>query len=92
MKLRLRRRSHETPLAAGTHPTSVHVLRDEEDLRRALMRAAEFDQRAADVLLSRSAHYRALVTDDDGDEAGQWSDGGMRPTNGHAQSPNGHTQ
>jgi hypothetical protein len=41
----------------------VHVLRDEQDLKAALQRAAEFDQRAADLLLSRSAHYRALLTE-----------------------------
>ncbi len=43
--------------------SSVHVLNDEEDLRAALQRAAEFDQRAADMLLSRSARYRSLLTD-----------------------------
>jgi hypothetical protein len=42
----------------------VHVLRDEEDLRKALERAAEFDQRTADALLSRSARYRSLLDDD----------------------------
>jgi hypothetical protein len=41
----------------------VHVLNDEEDLRAALQRAAEFDQRAADMLLSRSARYRSLLTE-----------------------------
>jgi glucose-6-phosphate dehydrogenase assembly protein OpcA len=40
---------------------SVHVLNDEDDLRAALQRAAEYDQRTADMLLSRSAHYRALL-------------------------------
>ncbi len=45
----------------GTH--SVHVLNDEEDLRQALRRAAEFDQRTADLLLSRSAHYRELLAE-----------------------------
>ena len=63
----MRKRSHRgTPAApeAGTIRTpSVHVLSDEEDLRRALRRAAEFDQRTADLLLSRSAHYRALLSE-----------------------------
>jgi hypothetical protein len=72
MKLRLHRRSHDTPLDSGARTSSVHVLRDEEDLRRAVMRAAEFDQRAADALLTRSAHYRALMTNGDGDEPGEW--------------------
>ena len=54
------RRTHEITLPASR---SVHVLRDEEDLRKALERAAEFDQRTADALLSRSAHYRALLDD-----------------------------
>ena len=53
-------RTHEITLPASH---SVHVLRDEEDLREALRRAAEFDQRTADVLLSRSAHYRSLLAD-----------------------------
>jgi hypothetical protein len=43
--------------------SSVHVLRDERDLREALQRAADFDQRTADALLSRSAHYRSLLAD-----------------------------
>jgi hypothetical protein len=50
-------------------PSSVHVLSDEEDLRAALQRAAEFDQRAADMLLSRSARYRSLLTGPDAGEA-----------------------
>jgi hypothetical protein len=41
----------------------VHVLRDEEDLREALERAAEFDQRTADALQARSARYRSLLAD-----------------------------
>jgi hypothetical protein len=41
----------------------VHVLRNEQDLRKALQRAAEFDQRTAEDLLTRSAHYRALLDD-----------------------------
>jgi hypothetical protein len=53
-------RTYEIKLPAST---SVHVLRDEEDLRAALQRAADFDQRTADALLSRSAHYRALLAD-----------------------------
>ena len=79
MKLRFHRRSHDTPLGAGARTTSIHVLRDEDDLRRALTRAAEFDQRAADALLSRSAHYRALMTDDGDGESGEWSADGMPP-------------
>jgi hypothetical protein len=53
-------RTHEIALPKST---SVHVLSDEQDLRAALERAAEFDQRTADALLSRSAHYRALLAD-----------------------------
>ncbi len=48
---------------------SVHVLSDEEDLRAALRRAAEFDQRTADTLLTRSAHYRALLAQDPSEPA-----------------------
>jgi hypothetical protein len=54
-------RTHEITLPAST---SVHVLHDEKDLREALKRAADFDQRTADALLSRSAHYRSLLDDD----------------------------
>ena len=63
----MRKRSHRGMSALpedGTIKTSsVHVLRDEEDLREALRRAAEFDQRTADMLLSRSVHYRALLSE-----------------------------
>jgi hypothetical protein len=93
MKLRLHRRSHDTPLQTGARTTSVHVLRDEEDLRRALTRAAEFDQRAADVLLSRSAHYRELMINgngnghggDEGDKPGAWPADGMPVDTGPSQ-------
>ncbi len=85
MKLRFHRRSHDTPLGAGARTTSVHVLRDEDDLRRALSRAAEFDQRAADALLSRSAHYRSLLTDDGDAEPGEWSADGMPPATSRPQ-------
>jgi hypothetical protein len=63
----MRKRSHRgtptTPEGSTIRTPSVHVLSDEEDLRRALRRAAEFDQRTADLLLSRSAHYRALLSE-----------------------------
>jgi hypothetical protein len=61
MNMRLHRGNQGTPEVVTRESTSVHVLRDEEALREALRRAAEFDQRAADALLSRSAHYRALL-------------------------------
>ena len=85
MKLRFHRRSHDTPLGAGARTSSVHVLRDEDDLRRALSRAAEFDQRAADALLSRSAHYRALVDRRWRRRAGEWSADGMPPATSRPQ-------
>jgi hypothetical protein len=63
----MRKRSHRgtpaTPEDGTIRTPSVHVLSDEEDLRQALKRAAEYDQRTADMLLSRSAHYRALLSD-----------------------------
>jgi hypothetical protein len=61
MNMRFHRGSQGTPEVAARKSSSVHVLHDEEALREALRRAAEFDQRAADALLSRSAHYRALL-------------------------------
>jgi hypothetical protein len=61
MNMRFHRGSQGTPEVVTRECTSVHVLRDEEALREALRRAAEFDQRAADALLSRSAHYRSLL-------------------------------
>ena len=65
MKKRFHRGTPATPEvgSATDRSTSVHVLRDDAELRRALRRAAEFDQRTADMLLSRSAHYRALLAD-----------------------------
>ena len=60
MRFHRNHRTHEITLPASH---SVHVLRDEEDLREALRRAAEFDQRTADALLSRSARYRSLLAD-----------------------------
>ncbi len=80
MKLRFHRRSHDTPLGNGARPSSVHVLRDEDDLRRALSRAAEFDQRVADAHLSRSARYRALMAEDGDGEPGEWPAGGLPPS------------
>ena len=63
----MRRRSHRgtpaSPADGTVRSRSVHVLRDEDDLRQALKRAAEYDQRTADMLLSRSAHYRALLSE-----------------------------
>jgi len=63
----MRKRSHRgtpaSPEGATVGIHSVHVLRDEDDLRQALKRAAEYDQRTADLLLSRSAHYRALLSE-----------------------------
>lgn len=63
MNLRIHRGSRGTTEVAVHESSSVHVLRDEEALRDALKRAAEFDQRAAEALLSRSAHYRSLIGD-----------------------------
>ena len=62
MNMRFHRGSQGTREVVTRESSSVHVLRDEEALREALQRAAEFDQRAADALLSRSAHYRSLLT------------------------------
>ena len=63
MNMRFHRGSQGTKEVAARASSSVHVLRDEEALREALRRAAEFDQRAGDALLSRSAHYRSLLAD-----------------------------
>jgi hypothetical protein len=61
MNMRFHRASDTTHEITPPASTSVHVLRDEKDLRKALERAAEFDRRTADLLLTRSAHYRALL-------------------------------
>jgi hypothetical protein len=66
MKMRFHRGNRARPEIAANRTCSVHVLRDEGDLREALRRAAEFDQRTADMLLSRSAHYRALISEPPG--------------------------
>ena len=62
MNMRFHRASNRTHEIAQRECTSVHVLSDEEDLREALQRAADFDQRTADILLTRSARYRSLLT------------------------------
>jgi hypothetical protein len=63
MHMRFHRGTQKAPEISRPENRSVHVLSDEEDLRAALQRAAEGDQRTADILLSRSAHYRALLTE-----------------------------
>ncbi len=64
MKKRFRRGAATTaPSDLMGRTPSVHVLSSEEELRHALQRAAEFDQRTVDMLLTRSAHYRALLSD-----------------------------
>ena len=62
MHMRFHRGTQKAPESSRPENRSVHVLSDEQDLREALRRAAEYDQRTADMLLSRSAHYRALLT------------------------------
>jgi hypothetical protein len=69
MNMRFHRASRRTHEITQRTSNSVHVLRDEQDLREALERAAEFDQRTAEELLTRSAHYRALL--DDSAESGE---------------------
>ena len=61
--MRFHRGTEKTPESGPREIRSVHVLNDEQDLRDALRRAAEYDQRTADLLLTRSAHYRALLAD-----------------------------
>ncbi len=64
MKKRFRRGTSTTAqpdVLSRTH--SVHVLSNEEELRRALQRAAECEKRTADMMLARSAHYRALLSE-----------------------------
>jgi hypothetical protein len=61
MNMRFHRGSQGTTEVVTRESHAVHVLRDEDALRAALQRAAEFDQRAADALLTRSAHYRSLL-------------------------------
>jgi hypothetical protein len=61
MNMRFHRASRRTHEITQPASRSVHVLRDEQDLRDALQRAAEFDRRTADLLLNRSARYQALL-------------------------------
>jgi hypothetical protein len=71
MHIRFHRGNQITLEDTSRKTSSVHVLNDEADLRAALQRAAEFDQRAADMLLSRSARYRSLLTDPGRGEAAE---------------------
>ncbi len=64
MHMRFHRGNHTGTELWSPEKPSVHVLNDDEDLRAALQRAAEFHQRTADALLTRSAHYRALLAQD----------------------------
>ncbi len=65
MHMRSHRAEQTAPESGRPEPEvrSVHVLSNEKDLRAALRRAAEYDQRTADMLLSRSAHYRSLLAE-----------------------------
>ena len=63
MKKRFHRGTQTTPQATIHRHPAVHVLNDEQDLREALERAAAFDQRRAEMLATRSAHYRALLAE-----------------------------
>jgi hypothetical protein len=63
MRIRFHRGNQGSPKVEPRRTPSVHVLSDEQDLREAVRRAAEFDKRTADLLLSRSAHYRALLAE-----------------------------
>ena len=60
--MRLRRADGPPSEVISLQRSSVHILRTEEELREAVERAAEFDQRAADVLHTRSQHYRTLAS------------------------------
>ncbi len=59
--MRLRRADGPPSEVISLKRSSVHVLRTEEELREAVERASEFDQRAADTLHTRSQHYRTLI-------------------------------
>lgn len=63
MHMPFHRATQKAPESGRPEIRSVHVLSDEDDLRAALRRAADYDQRTADMLLSRSAHYRALLAE-----------------------------
>jgi hypothetical protein len=48
-------------IGATTVRSSVHVLRNEEELREAVERAAAFHKRTATLLHARSDHYEAIL-------------------------------
>lgn len=56
-----RHRNEEAPVEVALPSSAVHILYTEEDLRAAVERASEFDERTSDMLQSRSQRYRTLA-------------------------------
>ncbi len=61
MRVRFHREVASLPERGATAHSSVHVLRNEEELREAVERAAEFHKRTATLLRARSEHYEAIL-------------------------------
>ena len=66
--MKRRRRGH-APTEVVTPNSSVHILQTEDELRDAVRCASKFDERTADMLKSRSRHYRTLVVSVDSVDA-----------------------
>jgi hypothetical protein len=60
--MRFHRERASVPKICVTVPSSVHVLRSEEELREAVERAAEFHEQTATLLRTRFERYEALLT------------------------------
>ncbi len=61
MRVRFHPEHASLPEIGTTVPSSVHVLRSDEELREAVERAAEFHKRTATLLRERSEHYEAIL-------------------------------
>ena len=62
MRMMRSHRAHAlVPEVPSPRLSSVHVLQSEDELREAIERAAEFHQRTATLLRSRSDRYEALL-------------------------------
>lgn len=60
MRVPFHREHASVPEICATMPSSVHVLRSEEELREAVERAAKYHKRTARLLRARSEYYEAL--------------------------------
>jgi len=62
LSLGRRRHGHANEDVVGVPRSMVHILETPDELREALLRASEFDERTSEALRTRTQHYRTLAT------------------------------